>query len=60
MYISTNGNVGINETNPTSKLHLNGTFRIDGQSSGTAGGSSGQHLIINLDGTTYKIALLNP
>jgi hypothetical protein len=28
--------------------------------SGSAGGSSGNHLIINVDGTSYKIALLNP
>ncbi len=39
---------------------IDGSLRINGQSSATAGGSSGQHLIINLDGTTYKIALLNP
>jgi hypothetical protein len=43
-----------------SSLTINGFFRVNGQSSATAGGSSGQHLIINLDGTTYKIALLNP
>lgn len=42
------------------RLQIVGSLRIDGQSSPTAGGSSGQHLIINLDGTTYKIALLNP
>jgi len=47
-------------TNTGEQLQLTGTLRINGQSSGTAGGSSGQHLIINLDGTTYKIALLNP
>ena len=28
--------------------------------SGTSGGSSGQHLIINVGGNPYKIALLNP
>ncbi len=38
---------------------LNGTIRVDSQLSATAGGASGQHLIINCDGTTYKIALLN-
>jgi hypothetical protein len=47
-------------TNTGEQFQLTGTLRINGQSSGTAGGSSGQHLIINLDGTTYKIALLNP
>jgi hypothetical protein len=46
-------------TDAGQKLYLNGSLRIDGQTSGTAGGSSGQHLIINCDGTTYKIALLN-
>jgi hypothetical protein len=36
--------------------------RIDGTNvtSGTAGGSSGQHLKIKINGTDYKIALLNP
>lgn len=60
IYINGSADVGINTTGPAAKLHLVGTLRIDGQSSGTAGGSSGQHLIINLDGTQYKIALLNP
>lgn len=61
MFLANDGNLIINSnTNPGQKLYLNGSLRIDGQSSGTAGGSSGQHLIINLDGTTYKIALLNP
>lgn len=60
IYVNNSGNTGIGTTSPAAKLHLNGTLRIDGQSSGTAGGASGQHLIINLDGTTYKIALLNP
>ena len=53
------GNVGINTSPGTQKLYLNGSLRIDGQTSGSAGGSSGQHLIINCDGTSYKIALLN-
>jgi len=56
-----NGNMSVGSSNDTgNKLYLNGSLRIDGQQSATAGGSSGQHLIINLDGTTYKIALLNP
>lgn len=55
------GNVTINSfSNPGQTLYLNGSMRIDGQSSGTAGVLSGQYLIINLDGTTYKIALFNP
>jgi hypothetical protein len=58
--IAANGNVLINTTTDAGqKLYLNGSLRIDGQTAGTAGGSSGQHLIINCDGTTYKIALLN-
>jgi hypothetical protein len=28
--------------------------------SGTAGGASGQHMVIYLNGTQYKINLLNP
>lgn len=47
-------------TDAGQRLYLNGSLRIDGQRSGTAGGASGQHLIIVCDGTTYKIALLNP
>jgi fibronectin-binding autotransporter adhesin len=55
-----NGNLNIASTsNPGQKLYVNGSVRIDGQSSGTAGGNSGLHLIVNLDGTNYKIALLN-
>lgn len=60
LLIASTGNVLINTTSDSgNKLRLNGSFRIDGQSSATAGGSSGLHLIINLDGTNYKIALLN-
>jgi len=54
------GNIGINTSPGTQKLYLNGSLRIDGQSSGSSGGNSGQHLIINLDGTTYKIKLELP
>lgn len=54
------GKMMLNTTTDTGQqLQINGSVRIDGQTSGTAGGSSGQHLIINCDGTTYKIALLN-
>jgi hypothetical protein len=60
MRITSGGNLLINTTTDAGqKMYLNGSLRIDGQTSGTAGGSSGQHLIINCDGTTYKIALLN-
>ncbi len=60
MTLTDAGNLLINSTSDVGKkLYLNGSFRIDGQTAGTAGGSSGQHLIINCDGTTYKIALLN-
>ncbi len=47
-------------TNSGEQFQLTGTIRVNGQTSGSAGGNSGQHLIINCDGTTYKIALLNP
>lgn len=42
------------------RFQCTGTLRIDTQRSATAGGASGQHLIINCDGVSYKIALLNP
>lgn len=55
-----NGNLNIASTsNPGQKLYVNGAVRIDGQTAATAGGSAGLHLILNLDGTNYKIALLN-
>ena len=47
-------------TNDTTKaLRVNGAVRIDGQTAVAAGGSAGLHLIVNCDGTDYKIALLN-
>ena len=55
------GNLLLNSTTDTGQiLQINGAIRVNGQSSGTAGGNSGQHLIINVDGTQYKINLLNP
>lgn len=55
------GNLLLNSTTDTGQiLQVNGAIRVNGQASGTAGGASGQHLIINVDGTQYKIALLNP
>lgn len=55
------GNLLLNSTVDTGQiLQVNGAIRINGQASATAGGSSGNHLIINVDGTQYKIALLNP
>lgn len=55
------GNLLLNSTTDTGQiLQVNGAIRVNGQASATAGGSSGNHLIINLDGTQYKIALLNP
>jgi hypothetical protein len=51
--------IGINTASTAFNLYCNGTIRVDGQRSATAGASSGQHLTINLDGTQYKIALLN-
>jgi len=37
----------------------NGYVKVNATTSGTSGGSSGQHLQINVNGTNYKIALLN-
>jgi hypothetical protein len=55
------GAVIINSTtNSGEQFQLTGTLRINGQQSATSGGNSGQHLIINLDGTTYKIKLELP
>jgi hypothetical protein len=55
------GPVIINSTtNSGEQFQLTGSIRINGQSSATSGGNSGQHLIINLDGTTYKIRLELP
>jgi hypothetical protein len=59
--LTTGGNFMVGTTTDSgNKFRLNGSLRIDGQLSGTSGGSSGQHLIINCDGTTYKIKLENP
>ena len=54
------GRILANSTTDTGEqIQITGSIRINNQLSGTAGGSSGQHLIVNCDGTTYKIALLN-
>lgn len=55
------GNLMLNSTTDTGQiLQVSGAIRVNGQSSGTAGVLSGNYLIINVDGTSYKIALLNP
>jgi hypothetical protein len=59
--LTTGGNFMVGTTTDSgNRVRINGSLRIDGQLSGTSGGSSGQHLIINCDGTTYKIKLENP
>jgi len=59
--LTTGGNFMVGTTTDSgNRVRINGSLRIDGQRSGSSGGSSGQHLIIDCDGTTYKIALLNP
>jgi hypothetical protein len=59
-YTAIRGNLLLGSTtNQGQKLYVNGSVRIDGQTAATAGGSAGLHLIVNLDGTDYKIALLN-
>ena len=58
---SNTGNFLLGSTaDPGDKFFLNGSLRIDGQRSSTAGGNSGQHLLIVCDGIQYKINLLNP
>jgi hypothetical protein len=46
-------------TNTGEQFQVTGTLRVNGQTSGSAGGNSGLHLIINCDGTNYKITLNN-
>lgn len=40
-------------------IQTGATLRFNASTSGTAGGGSGQYLNINVNGTSYKIALLN-
>jgi hypothetical protein len=55
------GNLLLNSTTDTGQiLQVNGAIRVNGQLSPTIGAPSGQHLLINCDGTTYKINLFNP
>lgn len=42
------------------QVHISGNIELTTTLSGSAGGSSGQHLSIWANGTEYKIALLNP
>lgn len=57
--LTTIGDTGINlkvgSANPNIAATITGSV-----TSGTSGGASGQHLIITVNGSTYKIALLNP
>jgi hypothetical protein len=55
------GPVIINSTtNSGEQVQITGSLRVNGQLSPTMGTASGQHLIINCDGTLYKINLFNP
>jgi hypothetical protein len=59
----TSGNVLNLSADPAQAVKINGnSFELSGASLlvGSAGGSSGQHLQISVNGTTYVIALLNP
>jgi hypothetical protein len=47
-------------TNSGEQVQITGSLRVNGQLSPTIGTLSGQHLIINCDGTLYKINLFNP
>ena len=55
MRISSSGNVGINQTNPTYKLDVSGSARITGGIDGMVLGNSGYNVNINPSGggTTY-------
>lgn len=53
------GNTNAFPATPAAALHVKGDVRIDDQLSATAGATSGQYLIINCNGTNYKIELLN-
>lgn len=58
--LTTGGNFIVGSTTDNGqRVQIVGSLRIDGQRSATAGGNSGQHLIVNCDGTNYKIVLLN-
>lgn len=60
MALTSSTNFLINTTTDSgNRLRVNGSVRIDGQTAVPAGGSAGLHLIVNCDGTNYKIALLN-
>lgn len=54
-------NIHINDSNQQVTIMANGGLFLNGSfTSGSAGGNSGQHLTITINGTAYKIALLNP
>ena len=52
-----NLNIRVNNTGAGGTLSLTGGT---GLLSGSASGNSGQHLVVTINGTAYKIALLNP
>lgn len=64
--------ISIDDTNLTGEIFVNGHLTLNvgnsgyleiagtGVSSGAAGGASGDHLVITVNGNQYKIALLNP
>jgi len=56
LYINTStGNVGINETSPSQKLHVAGNVRVTGAyyDSGDSPGSTGEYLKSTITGTTW-------
>ena len=58
--LTTGGNFMVGTTTDSgNRVRINGSLRIDGQTSGSSGGNSGLHLIVNCDGTNYKITLNN-
>ena len=47
------------KTTTGERFQVTGTVRVNGQTSGTVGAASGLFLIVNCDGTNYKIILNN-
>jgi len=61
IFLLANSGITIGNNNLTGLIFGATSVRFNGTNlaSATAGGASGNHLIINLNGTNYKIALLN-
>lgn len=58
IFTARSGNFGVNTINPQETMHIDGTIRVDNQEAVSAGSATGTFLIVNIDGTQRKIALL--